>query len=108
MWGRLTTCAAVDYRRRSAANEAGGRLTIGPSLPSCPTRSRLVCNPVIISLSCAAALESRCVFSGGAPIRTDGARPQLPRQGEQQDPQERGSQNRVKRGDRKSTRLNSS
>src|ERR1019366_8510475 len=38
MWGRLTTCAAVDYRRRPAANAAVGRLTIGRSLPSCPTR----------------------------------------------------------------------
>src|ERR1019366_7263797 len=37
MWGRLTTCAAVDYRRWSGANGAGGRLTIGRSLPSCPT-----------------------------------------------------------------------
>jgi hypothetical protein len=39
MWGRLVTCAAVDYRRRSAARAAVGRLTIGRSLPSCPTTS---------------------------------------------------------------------
>src|ERR1039458_9464969 len=38
MWGRLSTCAAVGYRRRMAANAAVGRLTIGRSLPSCPTR----------------------------------------------------------------------
>src|ERR1035441_5936195 len=37
LWGRLATCAAVGYRRRTAANEAVGRLTIGRSLPSCPT-----------------------------------------------------------------------
>src|ERR1019366_13509 len=35
--GRLATCAAVAYRRRTAANAAVGRLTIGRSLPSCPT-----------------------------------------------------------------------
>src|SRR5450759_3381283 len=40
MWGRLTTCAAVDYRRSPAANAAGRRWTIGSSLPSCPTRSQ--------------------------------------------------------------------
>src|ERR1035437_8493747 len=44
MWGRLITCAAVDYRRRSPANAAVGRLTIGRSLPSCPTRSQPACN----------------------------------------------------------------
>ena len=38
MWGRLATCAAVDYRRRSVTSVAVGRLTIGRSLPSCPTR----------------------------------------------------------------------
>src|ERR1035441_7283346 len=42
MWVRLTTCAAVDYRRRSPADAAVGRLTIGRTqrvpLPSCPTR----------------------------------------------------------------------
>src|ERR1019366_8339212 len=42
MWGRLTTCAAVDYRRRSPADAAVGRLPIGRTqrvpLPSCPTR----------------------------------------------------------------------
>src|SRR5450756_2946483 len=37
MWGRLTTCTAVGYRRRPAANVAVGRLSIGRSLPSCPT-----------------------------------------------------------------------
>src|SRR5450759_2527383 len=41
MWGRLATCAAVDYRRRSDANagvpSGSGRLTIGRSLPSGPT-----------------------------------------------------------------------
>src|SRR5450759_3310316 len=41
MWGRLATCAAVDYRRRSDASagvpSGSGRLTIGRSLPSCPT-----------------------------------------------------------------------
>src|ERR1039458_9844512 len=41
MWGRLPTCAAVGYRRRSAAKAAVGRLTIGRSLPSCPTRFHL-------------------------------------------------------------------
>src|ERR1035437_9693258 len=40
VWGRLLTCAAVGYRRRSDANAAVGRLTIGRSLPSCPTRSQ--------------------------------------------------------------------
>ena len=44
MWGRLPTCAAVGYRRRSAANVAVGRLTIGRSLPSCPT-TRLALAP---------------------------------------------------------------
>src|ERR1035437_3318238 len=39
MWGRLPTCAAVAYRRRSAANAAVGRLPIGRRIPSCPTRS---------------------------------------------------------------------
>src|ERR1019366_5963011 len=46
MWGRLTTCAAVDYRRRSAADagvpSGSGRLTIGRSLPSCPTWSQAI------------------------------------------------------------------
>src|ERR1022692_2834571 len=42
MWGRLTTCAAVDYRRRFAASAAVGRLTIGRSLPSCPTTLALL------------------------------------------------------------------
>src|ERR1019366_7765072 len=37
MWGRLPTCAAVDYRRRPVPHAAVGRLTIGRSLPSCPT-----------------------------------------------------------------------
>src|ERR1019366_8652908 len=48
MWGRLITCAAVDYRRRPPANagvpSGSGRLTIGCSLTSCPTRSQPVCN----------------------------------------------------------------
>src|SRR5450759_917903 len=44
----LTTCAAVDYRRRPAANAAVGRLTIGRSLPSCPTRSQPGCNTVVL------------------------------------------------------------
>jgi ABC-type lipoprotein release transport system permease subunit len=48
MWGRLTTCAAVDYRRRSAANAAVDRLTIGRSLPS-PTRSQPVCNTAVLT-----------------------------------------------------------
>src|ERR1035437_1184118 len=48
MWGRLATCAAVGYRRRSAANALVGRLTIGRSLPSCPTRFQPVCNTVIL------------------------------------------------------------
>src|SRR5450759_3984266 len=39
MWGRLPTCAAVDYRRSSAANAAVGRLPIGRRIPSCPTTS---------------------------------------------------------------------
>src|ERR1019366_7244543 len=42
LWGRLATCAAVVYRRRTAANAAVGRLTIGRSLPSCPTKGALV------------------------------------------------------------------
>jgi hypothetical protein len=41
VWGRLATCAAVGYRRRSAASAAVGRAQrappIGRSLPSCPT-----------------------------------------------------------------------
>src|ERR1019366_7584990 len=52
MWGRLLTCAAVGYRRRSAANagvpSGSGRLTIGRSLASRPTRSQRVCNTVIL------------------------------------------------------------
>src|ERR1035437_9491928 len=43
MWGRLATCAAVGYRRRSAANagvtSGSGRLPIGRRLTTCPTRS---------------------------------------------------------------------
>src|ERR1017187_6175678 len=39
MWGRLPTCAAVVYRRRSPANAAVGRLPIGRRIPSCPTMS---------------------------------------------------------------------
>src|SRR5450759_567011 len=49
MWGRLITCAAVDYRRRAVANAEVGRLTIGRSLPSCPTTSQAVCNTVILT-----------------------------------------------------------
>src|SRR5450759_256001 len=41
MWGRLLTCAAVGYRRRSAAC---ARVT----LPICPTRSQPVCTKVIL------------------------------------------------------------
>jgi hypothetical protein len=45
VWGRLATCAAVGYRRRSAASAAVGRAQrappIGRSLPSCPTMSDL-------------------------------------------------------------------
>ena len=41
MWGRLAACAAVGYRRSVEQAHAVGRLTIGCSLPSCPTR--LVC-----------------------------------------------------------------
>src|ERR1035438_4258103 len=37
LWGRLPTCAAVDYRRPSVANAAESRLTIGRRLPTCPT-----------------------------------------------------------------------
>src|ERR1035441_10044560 len=39
MWGRLSTCAAVGYRRGPVADAEVGRLTIGRSLPSCPTRA---------------------------------------------------------------------
>jgi hypothetical protein len=46
MWGRLITCAAVGYRRRSAGNAAEGRFTIGRSLPSCPTRSLPACDRI--------------------------------------------------------------
>ena len=52
VWGRLTTCAAVDYRRRPVANGAVGRLTIGRTqrvpLTSCPTRSQPVSNTVML------------------------------------------------------------
>src|ERR1035437_405054 len=44
VWGRLATCAAVGYRRRSAASAAVGRLPIGRSLPSCPTMPDLPLN----------------------------------------------------------------
>ena len=54
VWGRLTTCAAVGYRRRSAAHAAVGRLTIGRSLSSCPTRSQPVCGTVVLGLCLAA------------------------------------------------------
>jgi len=37
MWGRLAACAAVGYRRSVVQARAVGRLTIGCSLPSCPT-----------------------------------------------------------------------
>src|SRR5208282_507974 len=36
---RLPACAAVDYRRCVVQTRAVGRLTIGRSLPSCPTPS---------------------------------------------------------------------
>jgi hypothetical protein len=39
MWGRLAACAAVGYRRSVVQARAVGRLTIGCSLPSCPTPS---------------------------------------------------------------------
>src|ERR1019366_6049351 len=53
-WGRLTTCAAVGYRRRFAAHAAVGRLTIGRSLSSSPTRSAPVCSTVVLGLCLAA------------------------------------------------------
>src|ERR1039458_605822 len=40
MWSRLSTCAAVGYRRRPTADAEVGRLTIGRSLPSCPTSAQ--------------------------------------------------------------------
>src|ERR1035441_421964 len=43
MWGSLAACAAVGYCRRPLparrAPSGSGRLTIGRSLPSCPTRA---------------------------------------------------------------------
>src|ERR1035438_4185184 len=40
-WGRLSTCAAVGYRRcpvpARGIPSGSGRLTIGRSLPNCPT-----------------------------------------------------------------------
>src|ERR1039458_4444637 len=47
MWGRLAACAAVGYRRcpvqTRGVPSGSGRLPIGRSLPSCPTRAPLPC-----------------------------------------------------------------
>ena len=45
----MSTCAAVVYRRRSPANTAAGRLTIGHSLPSRPTSLALA---LIFAIAC--------------------------------------------------------
>src|ERR1017187_5847079 len=61
MWGRLATCAAVDYRRRSAANAAIGpidnRPQINQSAPQSPCPS-----------ACPLGFSSS--FAGGTPIPT--------------------------------------
>ena len=53
MWGRLTTCAAVGYRRWPAASAAVGRLTIGRTqrvpLLRCPTSLTVA---LVLAIAC--------------------------------------------------------